>query len=419
MTLAPFSPKQMKALCWWGKQSPYHDREALICDGAVRSGKTLCMGISFICWAFSRFSHRSFALCGKTVRSIRRNMVTELLPVLRELGFTVQDRVSQNRITLSQRGRKNTFYLFGGKDEASAALIQGMTLAGVLFDEVALMPRSFVEQALARCSVTGAKFWFNCNPEHPGHWFYREWIEKRQERNALYLHFTMEDNPSLSLETKQRYRKMFSGVFYQRFIEGKWVAAQGLVYPFAESLLCEPPPGAWEDWAVSCDYGTVNPTSFGLWGLQGGCWYRVDEYYYASRLTGEQRTDEEHYQALLQLCGDRPVRRVVVDPSAASFLTLMGQRGRFQPVTAKNDVLDGIRQVSSALKSGKIRICKNCVDTAREFSLYRWKDDLARDAPVKENDHAMDDIRYFVSTLLEADGAGASAFCAVARGEED
>lgn len=419
MTLAPFSPKQMKALCWWGKQSPYHDREALICDGAVRSGKTLCMGISFICWAFSRFSHRSFALCGKTVRSIRRNMVTELLPVLRELGFTVQDRVSQNRITLSQRGRKNTFYLFGGKDEASAALIQGMTLAGVLFDEVALMPRSFVEQALARCSVTGAKFWFNCNPEHPGHWFYREWIEKRQERNALYLHFTMEDNPSLSPETKQRYRKMFSGVFYQRFIEGKWVAAQGLVYPFAESLLCEPPSGAWEDWAVSCDYGTVNPTSFGLWGLQGGCWYRVDEYYYASRLTGEQRTDEEHYQALLQLCGDRPVRRVVVDPSAASFLTLMGQQGRFQPVPAKNDVLDGIRQVSSALKSGKIRICKNCVDAAREFSLYRWKDDLARDAPVKENDHAMDDIRYFVSTLLEADGAGASAFCAVARGEED
>ena len=418
MKLVPFSPKQMKVLCWWGRKSPYRDKETLICDGAVRSGKTLCMGISFVCWAFARFSGGSFALCGKTIRSIRRNMVTELLPVLRELGFTVQDSVSQNKITLSHKGRKNTFYLFGGKDEASASLIQGMTLSGVLFDEVALMPRSFVEQALARCSVTGSKFWFNCNPEHPGHWFYREWIEKRQERNALYLHFTMEDNPSLSKETKERYRQLFSGVFYQRFVEGKWVAAQGLVYPFAESLLCDVPQGEWEDWAVSCDYGTVNPTSFGLWGLQKGCWYRVDESYYASRVTGEQRTDEEHYKALEQLCGDRPVRRVVVDPSAASFLAVIGQHGRFQAVPAKNDVLNGIRQVSSALKDGRIRICRNCTDTVREFSLYRWKDDLARDAPVKENDHAMDDIRYFVSTLLGNTDSGDPAFFAVSRGEE-
>lgn len=417
MELKPFSPKQMKALCWWGKGSPYAGREALICDGAVRSGKTLCMGISFICWAFSAFSDRSFALCGKTIRSVRRNMVTELLPVLRELGFRAEDRVSRNEIVLSNGRVKNRFYLFGGKDEASAALIQGMTLAGVLFDEVALMPRSFVEQALARCSVSGAKFWFNCNPENPGHWFYREWIEKAAERNALYLHFTMEDNPSLSESTRERYRKLFSGVFYQRFVEGKWVAAQGLVYPYAEGLLCDVPGGEWEDWAVSCDYGTVNPASFGLWGLQKGCWYRVEEYYYASRRTGEQRTDEEHYRALEQLCGDRHVRRVVVDPSAASFLTVIARHGRFQPIPAKNDVLDGIRQVGTALKEGRIRICKSCADTAREFSLYRWNDDLARDAPVKENDHAMDDIRYFVSTLLEP-GEQGSPFCAVTQNEE-
>jgi len=418
MNLAPFSPKQMKALCWWGKKSPYRDRDALICDGAVRSGKTLCMGISFVCWAFSAFSDRSFALCGKTIRSVRRNMVTELLPVLKELGFRAEDKVSRNMIVLTCGGRQNRFYLFGGKDEASASLIQGMTLAGVLFDEVALMPRPFVEQALARCSVTGAKFWFNCNPEHPGHWFYREWIEKREERGALYLHFTMEDNPSLSKETKERYRQLFSGVFYQRFVEGKWVAAQGLVYPFAGELLCDAPSGEWEDWAVSCDYGTVNPASFGLWGLQRGCWYRVDEYYYASRATGEQRTDEEHYRALEQLCGGRKVRRVVVDPSAASFIAVIGRHGRFRAIPAKNDVLDGIRQVNTALKEGKIRICRNCADTAREFSLYRWNDDLARDAPVKENDHAMDDIRYFVSTLLAEGMESGPAFCAVERNEE-
>lgn len=418
MKLKPFSPKQMKALCWWGEKSPYRDREALICDGAVRSGKTLCMGISFVCWAFARFSGSSFALCGKTIRSVRRNLVAGLLPVLRELGFQVQDRISANCLTLSYGGMENRFYLFGGKDEAAASLIQGMTLAGVLFDEVALMPRSFVEQALARCSVEGAKFWFNCNPEYPGHWFYREWIEKREERRALYLHFTMEDNPALSERTKSRYRQMFSGTFYQRFVEGKWVAAQGLVYPFAGELLCQVPEGNWEDWAVSCDYGTVNPASFGLWGLMDGCWYRVDEYYFDSRAAGEQRTDEEHYRGLERLCGDRPVRRITVDPSAASFLQVIGRHGRFSAVPAKNDVLDGIRQVSAALKEGRIKICRNCVDTVRELSLYRWSDNLRRDAPVKENDHAMDDIRYFVSTLLPGTGEGGSPFCAVARHEE-
>ncbi len=415
MELRAFSPKQMKALCWWARKSPYRDRQALICDGAVRSGKTLCMGVSFFCWAFANFTDRSFALCGKTVNGIRRNLVAELLPVIKGLGFQVEDRVSRNVITLSRGTRSNRFYLFGGKDEASASLIQGMTLAGVLFDEVALMPRSFVEQALARCSVAGSKFWFNCNPGSPGHWFYREWIEKREEKKALYLHFTMEDNPSLSEDVKRRYRNLFSGVFYQRFIEGKWVAAQGLVYPFAGELFCDVPQGDWEDWAVSCDYGTANPTSFGLWGKQGGCWYRVGESYFDSRAAGEQRTDEEHYRALELLCGDRQISRMVVDPSAASFLRVVARHGRFRAVPAKNDVLDGIRQVSTALKEGKIRICRCCTDAVREFSLYRWKDDLSRDAPVKENDHAMDDIRYFVSTLLDQNRGGETAFCSVSR----
>lgn len=415
MILSPFSEKQMRVLCWWGSKSPYRQKSAVICDGAVRSGKTLCMGISFICWACNEFSGCSFAICGKTINSVRRNMLTELVPVLKDMGFRVEDKISKNMLVISCGGKKNRFYIFGGKDEASASLIQGMTLAGVLFDEVTLMPRSFVEQALARCSVSGAKFWFNCNPEHPGHWFYREWIKKKRERNALYVHFTMDDNPSLSQETKSRYRSLFSGVFYRRFVEGKWVAAQGLVYPYAQSLLCDVPMGEFDDWAVSCDYGTVNPTSFGLWGLQNGIWYRVDEYYYASRIMGEPRTDEEHYRALLHLCGDRKISRIVVDPSAASFMAVIARHGKYTAVPAKNDVADGIREVSSALKEGRIKICRCCTDTVREFSLYHWNDDLAKDAPVKENDHAMDDIRYFVSTLLNAGEKSGSAFCAVSR----
>ncbi|MFR9048194.1 MAG: phage terminase large subunit, partial [[Clostridium] leptum] len=155
----------------------------------------------------------------------------------------------------AQRGRTNRFYLFGGKDEGASAMIQGITLAGILLDEVALMPRSFVEQALARCSVEGSKFWFNCNPEHPRHWFYEEWIQKRDEKNAYYLHFRMEDNPSLSEKMIERYRGLYSGSFYQRFIEGRWVAAEGLVYPFMEEpdRFLPPPEGPFEEFIVSCD----------------------------------------------------------------------------------------------------------------------------------------------------------------------
>lgn len=191
----PFSEKQLKAMTWWCPQSPDHDKDAIICDGAVRSGKTLCMSVGFVSWAMASFQEQAFAMCGKTVLSLRRNVVSPLLPILNELGFSCRENLSRGYIEVSVEGRKNRFYLFGGRDESSAALIQGVTLAGVLFDEVALMPRSFVEQALARCSVNGSKFWFNCNPQHPQHWFYTQWILKASQKNALVLHFVMGGQP--------------------------------------------------------------------------------------------------------------------------------------------------------------------------------------------------------------------------------
>ena len=414
MQIKPFSSKQLLALCWWCGGSPYSSKNAIICDGAVRSGKTFCMSISFIAWSFYRFEGKSFAICGKTVRSLRRNIITPMLPVLKELGFEVREKLSQSLMEISYRGRTNLFYLFGGKDEGSAALIQGMTLGGVLFDEVALMPRSFVEQALARCSLEDSTFWFNCNPEHPRHWFYTEWILKAEQKNALYLHFTMADNPALTQRVRKRYEGLYSGAFYERFVLGKWVAAAGAVYPFMadSAMYFQKPRGEAERYAISCDYGTVNPASFGLWGLYGGVWYRLEEYYFDSRREGVQRTDEEHYQGLCELAGDRKISVLLVDPSAASFITLIRKRGRFTVTPAKNSVLDGIRQVSSALKDGRIRICAGCTDARREFSLYRWDDSGAKDCPVKENDHAMDDIRYFVTGVLEG-GGGIAAVAAL------
>lgn len=402
-----FSRKQLEVLSWWCPSSPHRNRDAIICDGAVRSGKTVCMSVSFTAWAFSAFDNTSFALCGKTVTSLRRNIVTPILPVLRKLGFSCREKLSEHLVEIEYGGRHNRFYLFGGKDEGSAALIQGMTLGGVLLDEVALMPRSFVEQALARCSLEGSKLWFNCNPDTPLHWFYEEWIKKTGEKNCLYLHFTMNDNPSLTPAIIRRYESLYSGAFYDRFVLGKWVAAQGLVYPsFSAEVHVAEPPGIPSRYFISCDYGTVNPSSFGLWGECEGRWYRLSEYYFDSRREGVQRTDEEHYAALEALAGDLSIEAVIADPSAASFLECIRRHGRFRTIPAKNDVVDGIRRVSDALKSRRILFSPSCRDTLKEFSLYRWDNTATRDAPKKENDHAMDDVRYFVSTALHCEDDG-------------
>ena len=395
-----FSPKQQTVLRWWSQGSPYSHMDAIICDGAVRSGKTLCLGLSFILWAMTRFHRQQFALCGKTTESVRRNLLASVLPLLEELGFTWEEKISRNWMKFRFGDRENTFFLFGGKDEGSAALIQGVTLAGVLLDEVALMPRSFVEQACARCSVTGAKFWFSCNPAGPAHWFYREWICKAREHSALHLRFLMEDNPTLSPETRQRYERAFHGAFYRRFVLGEWTAAEGLVYDFFDESMVQPvPDGPASRWIISCDYGTVNPTSLGLWGKFGGVWYRVKEYYYDARQEKRQQTDQEYAGRLRELAGERTIEAVVADPSAASFLEVLRREG-WAVRKAKNDVLSGIRLTADALKNGTIVICSPCTDAIREFGSYCW--DLAsgdKDKVKKEFDHAMDEIRYFVATI--------------------
>ena len=391
-----FSPKQRKVLSWWTKKSPYKDLDAIICDGAVRSGKTFSMGVSFIIWAMASFNGMQFGLCGKTILSLRRNVLADVLPYLRKLGFECSEKLSRNLIVVRFGGHENSFYIFGGKDESSASLIQGITFAGVLMDEVALMPRSFVEQACARCSVAGSRLWFNCNPEGPMHWFYNEWIKQADSKRALYLHFTMDDNPSLSPRIRARYRGMYSGIFYQRFVLGQWVAAKGLVYDFFDPDSCpEADETGIRRWCVSCDYGTANPASFGLWGCRDGVWYRVKEYYFSSRREGRQKTDAEYVEDLKSLLGGRSPEAVIVDPSAASFIEALRREGL--PVRkADNDVLSGIRITADMLKSGRAVICRGCTDAIREFQTYCWDDSgTGQDKVKKEHDHAMDEIRYF------------------------
>ena len=407
-----FSHKQRQVLTWWqtGRW------QALICDGAVRSGKTFCMGLSFFLWAQHDFNGRQFALCGKTVGALRRNLLTELVPCLRRIGMEVRENRSANTLTVVYAGHRNQFLLFGGKDASSAALIQGSTLAGLLLDETALMPRAFVEQAVARCSVRGSRLWFNCNPEGPEHWFYKEWIEKAESRGALRLHFTMEDNPGLPPEIRQRYERLYTGVFYRRFVLGEWAAAQGLVYDFfdPDKDAAEVPDGPFSAWRVSVDYGTVNPLSMGLWGEKNGVWYRVEEVYYDSRREGRQKTDAEYAEMLEQLVAGRDIQRVIVDPSAASFIETLRRKG-WQVMKADNDVADGIRVTADLLRQRRIVLCRPCRDCLREMALYCWDERSGRDAPRKEHDHAMDEMRYFAMDLAGERSGGFAAISVVRK----
>lgn len=210
---SPFSIKQKMVLEWWMEGSPYKDKDGIIADGSIRSGKTTVMSFSFVMWAMENFEDENFAMCGKTIQSLRRNVIQQLKKVLKSRKYAVEEHRSENYIVVRNGEIENTFYLFGGKDEGSQDLIQGITLAGVFFDEVALMPESFVNQATGRCSVDESKYWFNCNPEGPDHYFYLEWVKKIKEKNLIRIHFTMEDNPSLARNIIERYMRMYTGVF--------------------------------------------------------------------------------------------------------------------------------------------------------------------------------------------------------------
>ncbi len=398
----PFSVKQKKVLTWWCPESPVKDMDGIIADGAIRSGKTLSMSLSYVLWAMSTFNQQNFGMAGKTIGSFRRNVLFWLKLMLRSRKYTVIDHRSDNLLIVSKGNTVNYFYIFGGKDERSQDLIQGITLAGMFFDEVALMPESFVNQATGRCSVDGSKFWFNCNPDNPRHWFKVNWIDKAEEKRLVYLHFTMDDNLSLSEKIKARYRGMYVGVFFKRYIEGLWCVAEGLVYSMFDEdkhVTDKRMKGAHE-YVVSVDYGTVNPFSCGLWAFDGRKSIREQEIYYDSRAEGKRLDDEAYYRMMDEMIGDRQVEYIIVDPSAASFIEVIKKYAKYVVKGADNDVLDGIRVVTTFLNKGMIQIHESCENSINEFGLYCWDEDSGDDVVIKENDHAMDDIRYYCYTFL-------------------
>ena len=402
----PFSKKQKQVLTWWLPESPVSTMDGIIADGSIRSGKTVSMALSFVIWAMESFEEQNFAMCGKTIGSFRRNVLLVLKLMLKSRGYQLQDHRADNLLEIRFKGNVNYFYIFGGKDERSQDLIQGITLAGLLCDEVALMPESFVNQATGRCSVAGSKFWFNCNPDGPYHWFKTNWIDRAKEKGLLYLHFTMDDNLSLTEHIKKRYASLYSGVFFQRYIQGLWVVAEGIIYDMfseakhvVESVTGQEP----SKYYVSCDYGTQNATVFLMWQSgSNGKWYCIDEYYYSGRDETTQKTDNEYADDLEKFIGNKKIEAVIIDPSAASFIALLRKRG-IKIIKARNDVLDGIRFVGTLLNTGGIFFLRKCKNTIQEFGSYIWDVkacERGEDKPIKQHDHAMDAVRYFCFTIL-------------------
>lgn len=415
----------MQLLTWWTEKSPYRKHNGIIADGSIRAGKTVAMAISFILWAMDTFDGQNFAMCGKTVGSFRRNVWSWLKPVLQIRRYHIEESRTENLILLSKGDKYNYFYIFGGRDESSQGLIQGITLAGLFCDEVALMPESFVNQATGRCSVPGAKMWFNCNPDSPLHWFLKEWIQKAAQKKMLFVHFLMDDNPSLSEEVRERYRTMYTGVFFQRFIQGLWVMAQGAIYrdAWGDDLLFDDEKLRWiyqnahvMRRYITIDYGTVNPMVFlDVWDDGSDIWV-VDEYYWDSQADGNFEKDNSQYaDDLLEFVHRCPVdmwpTSTIIDPSAASFKTELRNRGlrmkeTVETINADNAVIEGIRNMNTLLTRRRIHIHKRCVNTIKEHQSYAWDTKALQQSgvekPLKINDHSCDALRYFVSTVIRA-----------------
>ena len=393
---------------------PYSSYDAIIMDGAIRSGKTSIGFLAYVDDIMRRYNGQMVIVAGKTVKSAVRNIIIpyKAMSYARK-RYTINFRVSDNIMTVTRGSVTNYFHVFGGKDERSYELIQGCTAAGAFLDEVALMPRSFVEQALARCSVEGSKLWFNCNPDSPKHWFYEEWILGAAQKNALHVHFELSDNPSLSDKIISRYEAMYSGVFYDRYIKGMWVVAEGLVYQMDDdAITCTAEEAIGNGsgaWYISLDYGITNPFAAILWRVTSKRAYAVKEYGFDSRKENRRLTDEEHYanvEKLAQYVDEqgntrtRNIECIVIDPSANSFKETIRRHGRFDYRNAKNDVIAGIASTTTMLDNGMVKVSYECEGFIAEKSLYRWDDKSDKDAVIKEHDHFADSVRYMCHTVL-------------------
>lgn len=413
---------------WWCPESPYKDKDGIICDGSIRSGKSLVMSLSFIIWAMDSYDGENFAMCGKTIQSFRRNVLISLKKTLRIRGYKIQEHRAENSLTISYGDIENEFYIFGGKDESSQELIQGITLAGIFFDEAALMPESFINQGTGRCSVEGSKFWFNCNPEGPDHFIKNEWIDRIRDKNLIRIHFTMRDNPSLSNQMIDRYERMYKGVFYDRFIKGLWVVASGIIFRY---LADNPEPYLFNPDELYDERGRLKPFSKLVMGIDfGGTGSKTTMVlmgyingYKNLRLLEEDGlplTDDIDAQAICdkfisfyRKCIEKYKRIDWIFPDSASPTMINSLRAaarsaglRYDNIKGcrKNEIADRPRTIDMLLNSGRLKLSRACPQVLKALQTIRWdekKPDIPEDKNVGNCNDWYDAFNYTMLDFIE------------------
>lgn len=361
--------------------------------GATRSGKTY---LDFRWIIPMRIRERVgkdglTVILGVTKSTIERNV---LEPMRNLYGDTLVGTISSDN-TAWLFGEK--CYCLGAEKVSQVSKIRGSSIKYCYGDEVADWSEEVFELLKSRLDKEYSCFDGTFNPQYPGHWL-KQFLDS--DADIFSQTYTIDDNPFLPESFKENLKKEYAGtVFYDRYILGQWVLAEGLIYKLEDYNLVDTVPDRGE-YYISCDYGTLNPFSAGLWCWDGKIATRIREYYYSGRDERSNKTDEEYYTELEKLAGDLHVKSVIVDPSAASFIEVIRRHKRFTVKKAVNDVLPGIMTTARYLQDGTIKIHLSCKDAIREFGLYRWDEESTEDRPIKENDHAMDDIRYFVMTIL-------------------
>jgi PBSX family phage terminase large subunit len=397
---APFSPKALDFLA-------NSDARVNILHGSVRSSKTINCTVRWLDYIKSG-PPGDLAMLGKTTATLQRNVLNDLFDIVGPKNYKW---INRQQGELQIFGRR--IYCFGANNEDAESKIRGATFAGAYCDEANLYPQSVFNQLMARMSIKGAKCFCNCNPDNPYHWFYTDYIKNPQIKDKKIWQFLMEDNLSLDKDYIESLKQMYTGVWYERMILGKWVAAEGRIYDMfeADKHMIDTQafikqaglnPKAIK-WIVGCDYGTATVMSWGLYGrLPNGTYLKVKEYYYDAMKMKVQKTDHEfanEFDIWVKNSGVVPWA-VFCDPSAASWKTELMRRG-YVVLNANNDVINGIRQVATYLNTGKFYIDKSCVNTKMEYSTYSW-DPMAqkqgKDRPIKEHDHTCDTDRYVVYT---------------------
>lgn len=367
-------------------------------EGPVRAGKSFSALLRWV--EFCRSGPEGpLIICGRTSTTIKRNIINPLQDLV---GSSLQYLSGKGEVRFAGR----TMYVVGANDDRAEAKIRGSEFAGALVDELTLLPENFCKMLLSRLSIKGAQLFASTNPDSPYHWVKKDLIDREEELDCKVFTFSIDDNPSLSEEYKDNLKKEYQGLWYKRYIEGLWVMAEGAVYDFFDEDIhvIEGPPGSATEYIVGCDYGTTNPCVFVLLGYNAGCYPNMwieREYYYNSRETQKQKSDYEYAQDFLKFLGGVTPSSIYIDPSAASFKEELRRNGVENIKDAKNEVVPGIRFQAQLLMNGTLKICSCCVNSIKEFSNYVWDSKASArgvDAPVKQNDHAMDAIRYATFT---------------------